>query len=139
MVGPLGGLEKKIVNPFFTCKPKMDQKDPVLGPLLAHSDPLEVRSDLENGRFLSQISESPDPPFFRKKLAQTFFGWGALDPPPIFLKMYHGTFSQLGGMPWSPPIQNFCLSRFFSELEYYPLKKVKRCKGVKGGNMSQKR
>ena len=69
----------------------MDQKGPVLGPFLArfsirghHPDPLEVRSDLENGRFWSQISESPDPPFFRNILAQTkILDGGARVPPHI--------------------------------------------------------
>ena len=70
----------------------MDQKEPVLGPLLARfsirghlPDPLGVQPNLENGRFWSQISESTNPPFFRKILAQTKFldGGGATRPPPI--------------------------------------------------------
>ena len=68
-----------------------------------HPDPLGVRSDLENGR----ISESPDPPFFRNFLAQTFFfGYGG-GHPPISGCLPYGTFSQLGGgVLWAPLTKN---------------------------------
>ena len=114
MVGPLGGLEKKIVNPFVTCKPKMDQKGPVLGPFLArfsicgrHLEALGVRPYLENGWLWSEISESPNPPFFRKILAQTKFldrGGGQASPPNCEIVSY-GTHSEIGGCP-VPPLSN---------------------------------
>ena len=83
----------------------MDQKGPVLGPFLARSirgrdpEPLEVRSDLENGRFWSQISESSNPPFFRKFLAQTkiLARGGATGHPPISECVPYVKLNKLGG------------------------------------------
>ena len=74
----------------------MDQKRPVLGPFLARfsirghdPDPLGVGSDLKHGQFWSEISESTNPPFFRKILAQTKFLDGGGQGTPLFLKLYH--------------------------------------------------
>ena len=76
----------------------MDQKAPVLGTFLARfsirghdPDPLGVGSDLKNGQFWSEISESTNPPFFRKNSVQTKFldRGGAKAPPPLIVKMYH--------------------------------------------------
>ena len=68
----------------------MDQKGPVLGSFLARfsirghdPDPLGVGSDLKNGQFWSEISESTNPPFFRKFSAQTKFLDRATGHPPI--------------------------------------------------------
>ena len=55
-----------------------------------NADSLGVSSNFENSRFLSQISESTNPPFFRNFSAQTkILDRGGAGYPTLFLKLCH--------------------------------------------------
>ena len=92
----------------------MDQKGAVLGPFLARfsirghdPDPLGVSSDLKNGQFWSEISESTNPHFSEKfRLKQKF--WMGGQPSPPIVKLCHMVhFQKWGGIECPPPAKIF--------------------------------